>query len=100
MSNLPTPNHFYSGYIFDLDGTVYLGNALLPRAGETLLALRARGLRTIFVSNNPTHAREDYAAIALSWARANGRRSAIFSRAVAYGRSENFSIMTLFHSES
>jgi NagD protein len=62
LSTLPTPNHFYSGYIFDLDGTVYLGNALLPRAGETLLALRGRGLRTIFISNNPTHAREDYAA--------------------------------------
>jgi HAD superfamily hydrolase (TIGR01450 family) len=62
LSSRPTPNHYYSGYIFDLDGTVYLGNALLPRAGETLLALRKRGLRTIFVSNNPTHAREDYAA--------------------------------------
>ena len=62
MSNPPFPKRFYSGYIFDLDGTVYLGNALLPRAGETLLALRGRGLRTIFISNNPTHAREDYAA--------------------------------------
>ena len=61
MSNLPTPKRFFSGYIFDLDGTVYLGEALLPRAGETLAALRARGLRTIFISNNPTHAREEYA---------------------------------------
>jgi phosphoglycolate/pyridoxal phosphate phosphatase family enzyme len=55
------PEHFFSGYIFDLDGTVYLGEALLPTAGETLAALRARGLRTIFISNNPTHARTDYA---------------------------------------
>jgi len=55
-------DRFFSGYIFDLDGTVYLGDALLPTAGETLAALRARGARTIFVSNNPTHGREEYAA--------------------------------------
>lgn len=61
MTNLTTPKRFFSGYIFDLDGTVYLGEALLPRAGETLSALRERGLRTIFISNNPTHAREEYA---------------------------------------
>jgi len=61
MSGLPIPKRFFAGYIFDLDGTVYLGEALLPTAGETLAALRARGLRTIFISNNPTHAREEYA---------------------------------------
>ena len=60
-SFLPTPQRFFDGYIFDLDGTVYLGEALLPTAGDTLRALRARGVRTTFVSNNPTHAREDYA---------------------------------------
>jgi arabinose operon protein AraL len=62
LSSPATPKRLFSGYIFDLDGTVYLGEALLPRAGETLLALRERGLRTIFISNNPTHARADYAA--------------------------------------
>lgn len=61
LSSLLTPKRRFAGYIFDLDGTVYLGDALLPRAGETLRALRARGSRTIFISNNPTHAREDYA---------------------------------------
>jgi HAD superfamily hydrolase (TIGR01450 family) len=55
------PHRFFSGYIFDLDGTVYLGDALLPTAGETVTALRERGLRTIFISNNPTHARQEYA---------------------------------------
>jgi NagD protein len=62
LSNLPTPTRFFSGYIFDLDGTVYLGDALLPTAGETLAVLRSRGLRTIYISNNPTHGREEYAA--------------------------------------
>ena len=61
MNNLPKPARFFPGYIFDLDGTVYLGDALLPTAGETLTALRRRGSRTIFVSNNPTHLRSDYA---------------------------------------
>lgn len=49
------------GYIFDLDGTVYLGDALLPGAGEAILALRAAGKRTVFLSNNPSHSRTDYA---------------------------------------
>ena len=62
MSGLLRPDRFFAGYIFDLDGTVYLGETLLPTAGETLRALRVRGLRTIFISNNPTHAREEYAA--------------------------------------
>lgn len=61
LSSQRTPTRLFAGYIFDLDGTVYLGEALLPAAGETLRVLRARGLRTIFISNNPTHAREDYA---------------------------------------
>ena len=39
------PSQWYEAYIFDLDGTVYLGDALLPTAGETLTALRARGRR-------------------------------------------------------
>ncbi|MCA9937945.1 MAG: hypothetical protein KC418_04845, partial [Anaerolineales bacterium] len=45
----------------DLDGTVYLGEALLPGAGETIAWLRARGKRTVFLSNNPTRTRADYA---------------------------------------
>ena len=61
MSGLLTPNRFFAGYIFDLDGTVYLGEALLPTAGETLTVLRARGVRMIFISNNPTHTRTEYA---------------------------------------
>lgn len=56
-----TPNHLYSAYIFDLDGTMYLGDALLPTAGETITRLRELGKRTIFLSNNPTHTRESYA---------------------------------------
>lgn len=51
----------YEAYIFDLDGTVYLGDELLPTAGETITSLRQQGKRTLFLSNNPTHTRQDYA---------------------------------------
>lgn len=56
------PTQLYDAYIFDLDGTVYLGDALLPTAGATITRLRALGKRTLFLSNNPTKTRADYAA--------------------------------------
>ncbi len=61
MIKIINPDRYFAGYVFDLDGTVYLGDSLLPTASETLANLRNRGKRTIFISNNPTHAREDYA---------------------------------------
>lgn len=51
----------YQAYLFDLDGTIYLGDALLPGAADTIAALRAAGCRTIFLSNNPTKTRQQYA---------------------------------------
>jgi HAD superfamily hydrolase (TIGR01450 family) len=56
------PTQFYDAYIFDLDGTVYLGDALLPNAHRTITTLRAAGKRTVFLSNNPTHTRFEYSA--------------------------------------
>jgi phosphoglycolate/pyridoxal phosphate phosphatase family enzyme len=55
------PSKLYQAYVFDLDGTVYLGDALLPTAGETIAYLRAQGMQTLFLSNNPTHTRQAYA---------------------------------------
>ncbi len=51
----------YNAYLFDLDGTIYLGDRLLPGAVETISALRQAGKRTIFLSNNPTRTRHQYA---------------------------------------
>jgi HAD superfamily hydrolase (TIGR01457 family) len=51
----------YDAYIFDQDGTIYLGDELLPGAAETIATLRKAGKRTIFISNNPTKTREQYA---------------------------------------
>jgi arabinose operon protein AraL len=50
------------GWLFDLDGTVYLGEALLPGAAEAIAALRREGRRVAFLSNKPLHTRADYAA--------------------------------------
>jgi arabinose operon protein AraL len=49
------------GFIFDLDGTVYLGEQALPGAVETIAALRRRGDRVLFVSNKPLEPRRTYA---------------------------------------
>ncbi len=50
----------YDGYIFDLDGTIYLGDMLLPHAAEVLAHLRATDRKVAFLSNNPTRTREQY----------------------------------------
>ncbi|GIW00827.1 HAD-IIA family hydrolase [Roseiflexus sp.] len=57
---MPIPH--YNAYIFDLDGTVYLGDALLPGAAEAITRLRAAGSKVVFLSNNPTRTRAQYAA--------------------------------------
>jgi HAD superfamily hydrolase (TIGR01450 family) len=49
-----TPDRLYEGYVFDLDGTIYLGDELLPGAKRLILKLRELGKRVIFLSNNPT----------------------------------------------
>ncbi len=54
--------NLYAAYIFDLDGTVYLGDKLLPGAGDAITRLRQMGKRTVFLSNNPTRTRQEYAA--------------------------------------
>ena len=59
---LRSPDRIYDGYIFDLDGTIYLGDELLPGAADTVARLRELGSKTIFVSNNPTRDPEMYAA--------------------------------------
>ena len=51
----------YRGYIFDMDGVLYRGDTPIPGAVETLSRLRRHGKRLVFVSNNSTRAREDYA---------------------------------------
>ena len=58
----PRAGRLYRGYVFDLDGTVYLGEEPLPGAREALARLREAGSRLVFLSNNPLQRSADYAA--------------------------------------
>ena len=51
----------YRGYIFDLDGTVYLGEKTIPGAPKVIAELREQGCGVIFLSNKPLEPRGNYA---------------------------------------
>jgi HAD superfamily hydrolase (TIGR01450 family) len=55
------PDRLFGGYVFDLDGTVYLGDELLPKAKETLGELKARS-NVVYLTNKPLQTPADYAA--------------------------------------
>jgi len=56
-----TPSRWYDVYFFDLDGTIYLGDDLLPGAAHTLARLKDAGKAVRFLSNNPTKTPQQYA---------------------------------------
>lgn len=51
---MPHPTELYDAYVFDLDGTIYLGDDLLPGAKRLIEELRRRDIPARFLSNNPT----------------------------------------------
>ncbi len=50
------------GFYFDLDGTVYLSDSLIPGADRVIRLLRENGKKVVFLSNKPIQTREDYAS--------------------------------------
>ncbi len=52
----------FKGFIFDLDGTVYLGDFLIPGADRVIRLLREKGKKVAFLSNKPLQTRGDYAS--------------------------------------
>ncbi len=58
---ITVPERVYEVYVLDLDGTVYLGDDLLPGAKRLIEELRERGSAVRFLSNNPTKDPEQYA---------------------------------------
>jgi len=58
----PTLKPRYKGYIFDLDGTIYLGDRLIPGARQAVARLRHCGRGVAFISNKPLEPRSSYAA--------------------------------------
>ena len=50
------------GFVFDVDGVLCRGEALIPHADEAIERLRRGGKHVIFISNNSTKSREEYVA--------------------------------------
>lgn len=48
------------GYIFDLDGTIYLEEKIIEGASETIKALRERGDEVVFLTNKSIETTETY----------------------------------------
>ena len=53
-------------YLLDMDGTIYLGDHLLPGAEEFIQVLLSRDIHYFFLTNNSSRSRNDYAAKLLS----------------------------------
>jgi HAD superfamily hydrolase (TIGR01450 family) len=52
----------FDGLIVDLDGVVWLGDEPIAGSADALRRLRARGVRLVFLTNDPSSARADHAA--------------------------------------
>ena len=52
----------FKGFIFDLDGTVYLSDNLIPGADRVIRLIREKGRKVVFLSNKPIQTREEYAS--------------------------------------
>ena len=52
----------FKGFIFDLDGTIYRGDQLIPGAERVVRRLRENRRKVVFLSNKPLQTREDYAS--------------------------------------
>jgi HAD superfamily hydrolase (TIGR01457 family) len=52
----------FRGFIFDLDGTVYRSDKLIPGADKVIQLLKENKRKVVFLSNKPIQTREDYAS--------------------------------------
>ena len=57
---LDRADRLFAAYLFDLDGTIYLGESMLPGAKELIDRLHRLGRPVRFLSNNPTKSRAAY----------------------------------------
>jgi len=56
------PAEAYDVALYDLDGVIYLGDAAVPHAVESVESAAARGLRPLYVTNNSSREPEQIAA--------------------------------------
>jgi HAD superfamily hydrolase (TIGR01450 family) len=57
----------YDYFIFDLDGTIYRGEHLIPGADEVINYLKSNGKKIVFVSNKTTGNSKDYFDLLKNW---------------------------------
>ena len=50
----------YDSFIFDLDGTIYTENKLIPNADKTINYIKELGKKVVFISNKTTGSSYDY----------------------------------------
>ena len=50
----------YNLFLFDMDGTLYLGNQLYEFSKELLATIRDKGKRYLFMTNNSSKSVKDY----------------------------------------
>ena len=48
-------------FVFDMDGTIYLGDIVFPKAVNLIKRLRSEGKKVLFFTNNASHSPEFYA---------------------------------------
>ena len=54
-------------FLFDIDGTLALGNQLIEGAGELIAFLQEKGHRIFYTTNNSTRSRQDYVSYFAQW---------------------------------
>jgi len=57
----------YDYFIFDLDGTIYRGEHLIPHADKVINYLKSIGKKIVFVSNKTTGTAKDYHNLLKNW---------------------------------
>lgn len=50
----------YDGFIFDLDGTLYLEDKIIPGAAKVINTIKSLNKQTVFISNKTTGSMDDY----------------------------------------
>ncbi len=50
----------YDGFIFDLDGTIYLGDKLIPNADKVVDAIKSENKKIIYITNKTTGTVKEY----------------------------------------
>jgi arabinose operon protein AraL len=72
----------YDYFIFDLDGTIYRGEHLIPHADEVINHLKAKEKKIVFVSNKTTGTVKDYYFLLKNWGLSIGEDEIINSTVV------------------